>query len=471
VSIFSVLFALFLVLIVAWVFLGVPAYISLRIAGFLETPEEETFKREARDKASFSEPLPPRSKRSRLKLAGVLFLAQMGVYALIWVVRDQGWDEEIGLAFLALVRFALPIATLCYLAAAFVLRRKRKALERQLALEQKASCSLLKRIVRDHAALDWTAYARYSVWHGRALLGTSFVLQMALVIAAILIFVEADLRNRGFYILGTLTIAATVFVGVKMSRRARPHYARLELERMISSRVPPVLFLRGFASDRESFDNPSNVFGNPERWIDWKLEDVIAYVFRRYGPVVALGQNETALAPTSHHAARLFVRTDWKKNVQDLCEVSRVIVVRASFSDGVKWELNEVLSSDRRARCVILLANDQGKPMRKSEYLRFRDHVATTCAVELPLEGWNSWYLWFDEDGTAKLIEAPSADSGVGAATYQLIDELASAGNARWQRLSVWDFYTPLEYRVLASALPVTLVAIIGASLLYLWTT
>jgi hypothetical protein len=107
--------------------------------------------------------------------------------------------------------------------------------------------------------------------------------------------------------------------------------------------------------------------------------------------------------------------------------------------------------------------------MEKRAYLRFREHVAAMCDFELPLEGWNCWYVWFDQNGVPKLIEAASGEAGsdLDVATAKLIGEKATEAKGEWRHLSVWDFYTPLEYRVLAWGPTTVLVAIVAAWLIY----
>ena len=144
-------------------------------------------------------------------------------------------------------------------------------------------------------------------------------------------------------------------------------------------------------------------------------------------------------------------------------------MVRASFSPSVAWELNEVLRRDRRTRTAVLLVDDQGRPMQKSTYLRFREHVATECGIELPYEGWNCWYVWFDHGGQSRLIDAMSGEAGSGLeiATGELIHSRTGEAKAEWYPLSVWDLFIPLEYRILAWGPLTALAAILIICLFY----
>jgi hypothetical protein len=120
--------------------------------------------------------------------------------------------------------------------------------------------------------------------------------------------------------------------------------------------------------------------------LTWSLEETTAESFADTCPVVTVGRPGDPMPPIG--AVRVYCRheADWRELVHGLLEHGGLIVLRPAASEGVQWELNEVLTGDRD-RCVLLLVDAEGLPFDKQTYKDFRETVARTCGVELPMAG------------------------------------------------------------------------------------
>jgi len=96
---------------------------------------------------------------------------------------------------------------------------------------------------------------------------------------------------------------------------------------------PPLLYLRSFNTEEEigklSLDGRTD-------------EEVIVKALWEVGPVVAVGRPWEEWPNTG--ALRLYFADDeWQDKVKALMSISKLIVVQAGHSDGLKWELSEIL--------------------------------------------------------------------------------------------------------------------------------
>ncbi len=120
----------------------------------------------------------------------------------------------------------------------------------------------------------------------------------------------------------------------------------------------PVLLLRSFADDRvmlwkgsamERKMNPLNLQNT--------LEDTIATVFKKVGPVVAVGKPGERLPPSG--AARAWLADDeWQKWIRDLIQWSqRVVMILGDpmTQDGLAWETEQIFSLATPQKTVIVI--------------------------------------------------------------------------------------------------------------------
>lgn len=103
---------------------------------------------------------------------------------------------------------------------------------------------------------------------------------------------------------------------------------------------PPVLLLRPFYVDPIMHESTVTLKTSEERLIS---------ALRRIGPVVAVGSPDDKSQPLG--ALRLYFRDDeWRERVESLISISEVVIVQASYSSELAWEIE---------RCFKLLDPSQ----------------------------------------------------------------------------------------------------------------
>lgn len=155
--------------------------------------------------------------------------------------------------------------------------------------------------------------------------------------------------------------------------RARRYAARMSQNAAAGQQTagdspPPVVYLRSFVVDEEMGSTPGI---QPET-----EEEVLALIFGRVGPFVALGRPQEEL-PTLG-AARMYMESGWEQAVTDLMSGARLVVLRAGETEGLLWELGratQVLSPER-----LLIVVPDG---RKS-YEAFRERAQPFFPRPLP---------------------------------------------------------------------------------------
>ena len=115
----------------------------------------------------------------------------------------------------------------------------------------------------------------------------------------------------------------------------------------------PVLYLRSFADD-EKVAEAHQVNGFIQLSTE---EEQFAKVFRRIGPFVAIGRPREKL-PTLG-ATRFYAGDDeWRTKVDDLLSTARLVILRLSPTEGLLWELKEVVSRVEPNRLLLFLPNN-----------------------------------------------------------------------------------------------------------------
>lgn len=131
-------------------------------------------------------------------------------------------------------------------------------------------------------------------------------------------------------------------------------------------------------------------------------EELFSSVFREYGPVVAIGRPGEWFATAG--SEKMYVGdSEWKQVVLDYLKQSQVVILQPSKSEGVRWEVEQVLREVPLEKVLLCLSNFHQKP---DDYDDFRFWVYDRTKVKLPK---NIPFLpapalvYFDAEGTPKV--------------------------------------------------------------------
>jgi hypothetical protein len=187
-----------------------------------------------------------------------------------------------------------------------------------------------------------------------------------------------------------------------------------------------VLYLRSFADDGQSSFNPegftANFLGitsprlggfgfllnvNPARVIRMifkgpldNAEEQMASYFQKIGPFVAIGKPGESL--TRGGAARVHVDDDsWRATVLDLMGRAGIVVLQPSESEGVWWEVHQVLERIAPKRLLLSLVNFRNDQAR---YTLFRTRFEAATGRLLPRRLGDGVFCRFDEGWSPRIL-------------------------------------------------------------------
>ena len=107
----------------------------------------------------------------------------------------------------------------------------------------------------------------------------------------------------------------------------------------------PFLYLRSFDDDFDSHWRPVNILrflSFPLNMVfDYSLEDRIARLFRRFGPLVAIGSPREKM-PVLGAARVLLDDASWQAAVLKWMDAAKAIVVLAGHTDWLVWEILQI---------------------------------------------------------------------------------------------------------------------------------
>lgn len=181
----------------------------------------------------------------------------------------------------------------------------------------------------------------------------------------------------------------------------------------------PVLFLRPFEQD-SGWDGAVafNVY-RPSTWRKFplsptnmtalyleltgrlSLEQVLAHVVRKTGPLVAIGEPGS---PPILGARNLYVGDDnWQQQVRDLAARSRLVVLTAGTSEGVLWEVEAMVDTVPPSR-FILNVPGSSRSRRREAYAAFHLLATQLFPAGLPETIDGARFLLFG-DGWAPILD------------------------------------------------------------------
>jgi hypothetical protein len=162
---------------------------------------------------------------------------------------------------------------------------------------------------------------------------------------------------------------------------------------LASDHRPPILYLRPFTADRRA-------------WL-YDHEGQIARTLGKLGPVVAVGRPDEELPPTSGIAREYLADREWQDRVVDLIGRAQLIIIRTGASQGLTWELTQVVRLVRPDQLLIWPDRGAGFPrwqlvgeQANLRYQQFRAQFGRLFPKGLPAEIRYSVFIAFGSDWT-----------------------------------------------------------------------
>jgi hypothetical protein len=193
--------------------------------------------------------------------------------------------------------------------------------------------------------------------------------------------IEPTVLDVGMLVLGVLLLVIGGF-SVRLARM----WARVSAERLRTRDPrPPVLYLRSFEDDelilpavlsaRRPFLELFAVRGSDP------FEESIAWQVSAYGPVVAIGRPGRSIA--SLGAARDLLPDDvWRQGVSDRMAEARAIVVTIGSTDGLRWEMAQLVTGGYLDRTVFVVPPTDDEAIR--ERWRFTTEALNAAGANVP---------------------------------------------------------------------------------------
>ncbi|MFC5826112.1 hypothetical protein [Nonomuraea insulae] len=240
----------------------------------------------------------------------------------------------------------------------------------------------------DRAAADGTAFERPLRRQHRLLGWALRLIGASWTGIGSLMFIVAYNRTRTIFVTPTsssevywtnLAVVASIIVagaallllGRRMRWQGRRHGVPVLTTMEEAKRVPYVLYLRPFASDktgsrmRHAFSRHNRVGGSLVDTRTSTVEENLARSFRQVGRVIAVGRPEERLPLPG--AARLYLPWDgWRPAVRSLIDDARMVLLATGDSEGTLWEFEQLLLRRGPHGLLLVVYSDE------TEYDNFR---------------------------------------------------------------------------------------------------
>ena len=220
------------------------------------------------------------------------------------------------------------------------------------------------------------------------------VLGYALALAGVPMFLSAVLTPVGMAL-----FAASYW----SFRRARKHAAVLADDVLAKDTRAPILYLRSF-DDEEQDNHPSailnarhtNIAGSTPAWAP-REQDALAAVLARIGPYVAIGKPGELLPELG--AARTYVSdAAWQAKIQEWLERAHLVILRAGATQGLRWELSELVRRIDPRRVLVIL------PTSPEHYSAFTKWANVVLPQKLPASQPEERLVCFDETWRSRTL-------------------------------------------------------------------
>ncbi len=187
--------------------------------------------------------------------------------------------------------------------------------------------------------------------------------------------------------------------GGTMIIHGKRHLTRRAEDVLANDSRAPIIYLRSFGEEADDFGlrtffrSVGTAFTNrslgltTSAW-DPTFQSQLGMVMERIGPYVAVGRPGTRLPGTG--AARLYIPdAEWQHRVSELLRGARLVIIRAGISDGLKWEIENVMSQVHPNQVLIIL------PIAQHDYATFRDLMAS-AGIQMPVKPPKTLLMSFD---------------------------------------------------------------------------
>ncbi len=184
-----------------------------------------------------------------------------------------------------------------------------------------------------------------------------------------------------------LLLIVPAYVGYLLFRRAKRYAVGSGEATLAGDTRAPILYLRSFM-DEEAAKGAFHRFGKfgvpHERWLAQSTpcnavqeQDALGYLFRRIGPYIALGRPGEELPELGSHKIYV-VHEVWQDTVRRYLAEARLVIFSAGKTEGLRWELGEVVRTVDPARIVLIL------PVGDGDYASFAAWANAILVHPLP---------------------------------------------------------------------------------------
>jgi len=153
---------------------------------------------------------------------------------------------------------------------------------------------------------------------------------------------------------GTLASTCVGLFGRHLAMTGRKKLAAIAADSIALDLRAPVLYLRSFEDDETVADAIVQ-----KGFIQFSTEEEqFGKVLNRIGPFLAIGDPRESLPDLG--AARIYVdNLSWRARVQELMAWARLVVLRASATEGLLWELKHAVAKVPPERLLLLIPADR----------------------------------------------------------------------------------------------------------------
>jgi hypothetical protein len=163
----------------------------------------------------------------------------------------------------------------------------------------------------------------------------------------------------------------------------------------------PILYLRSFKMDEElaktSWFERAGAF-----FVDWyffqSAEERLAKRLRKIGPLIAIGRPDEEL-PTLGAARFYPMGGCWREKIRDILKAAQLVVWLSGVSDGLRWELRQILSEVAPTRLVIWAHPNLlglNPKLREMEWQKFLAELGALFPQTLPKRLGDIHFFCFD---------------------------------------------------------------------------